>query len=180
MKYTGEINPHKYDGDWHPSPPLEDDFIDGEFHNHDDHYKDYMLTSLVKAQLVKSLQIELSRYNCKKSVQISKDTRIEIVYLDNLQLKYKFGRVKDFDTNRICLDCSDECSSEIIHISLQDIRDIEVYYGKFVLKPNKCYNDAYKDNCYCDKSYDIIYVPNSWYDQDDIDCILSWLNNVED
>ena len=70
MKYYGEINPHKFDGDWHPSPPLEDDFIDGNFHNHDNHYRDYMLTSLVKAEIVKTLKLELSRYNCKKTVPL--------------------------------------------------------------------------------------------------------------
>ncbi len=181
MKYYGEINPHKFDGDWHPSPPLEDDFIDGNFHNHNDHYRDYMLTSLVKAEIVKTLKLELSRYNCKKTVHLTKDDRVEIVYLDHLQLRYKFGRIKDLDTNRLCLDCSDECTSEIIHVSLQDIRDIEVYYGKFILRPGKCeLNDAYKNDCYCKhdepKRCDILYVPEKMYTQDDIEILLQWLN----
>lgn len=187
MEYYGEINPHKFDGDWHPKPPpLEDDFIDGNYHNHgcmNNQYKDLMLTNLVKAQIVKSLKIELSRYNSRKSVHISKDDRIEIIYMNQLDLTYKFGRVKDFDTNRICLDCSDECTSEIIHVSLSDIRDIEIYYGTFILKPNKCeHKEDYINNDYdgIDRNCNISFIPQKCYTQEDVDILLSWLSSTED
>ena len=184
MKYYGEINPHKFDGDWHPDPPEENDFIDGNYHNHgceNNQYKDLMLTNLVKAQIVKSLKIELSRYNSKKSIHLSKDDKIEIIYLNQLELTYKFGRVKDFDTNRICLDCSDDCTSEIIHVSLSDIRDIEIYYGVFVLKPNKCEND-YTNNGYNkeDHNCNISFISSKYYTQEDVDILLSWLGSTED
>lgn len=179
MKYTGEINLHAFDGDWHPEPPpKKDDFINGDYYGNcnTDKYKNLMLTNLVKADILKTLRIELQRYNSRKRISISKDDKVEIIYYEGLELKYKFGRVKDFDVNRLCLDCSNAYSSNIVNISISDIRDIEIFFGTYILDPDR--NNSYSNNngCKTDHNCDILVVPTKYYTQDDVDNLISWIN----
>lgn len=181
MKYTGEINPRHFDGDWHPEPPpKEDDMINGDYYGNCsiNKYKNLMLTNLVKADILKTLKLELQRYNSKKRVCISKDDKIEVIYYEGLELKYLFGRVKDFDTNRIALDCSNSCSSKVVNISISDIRDIEIFFGTFILDPDRNDNYCYSnnDNYKTDHNYNILVVPTKYYTQDDVDILISWIN----
>lgn len=179
MKYIPEINLRHFDGDWHPEPPDRlPDFIDKDgcgCSNKNDKYKDLMLTNLVKANILKSLRLELRRYNSVKNICITTEDKLEVVYCENLELKYAFGKVKCFDLNKICLDCSNECNSSILYIPIDNIRDIEVFYGRYVLDDSKnTYTNT--DKSLNDQNCDISVIPQKYYTQDNVDSLLSWMN----
>lgn len=179
MRYTGEINPHKFDGDWHPKPPSNnEDLINGDFQGSCDtnKYKNLMLTNLVKADILKTLRLELQRYNSRKRICISTGDKVEVIYYEGLSLKYNFGRVINFDTNRMSLDCSDSCSSSIVNISISDIRDIEIFFGTFILDPDRNNSYSNNDESINDHNYNIEVIPTKYYTQDNIDIIISWMN----
>lgn len=176
MKYRPEINLRAFDGDWHPAPPENiPGFINNICNCNEDKYKDLMLTSLVKADILKSLKLELRRYNSVKNLCITNGDKVEVVYCDSLELKYIFGKVINFDINRICLDCSNECTSKVVYIPIQNIRDIEIFYGTYILDSSK---NTYTNNngSINDQNCNIVIIPKQYYTQDNVDSLISWVN----
>lgn len=109
-------------------------------------YEKLLLGTFVEYQPVTQMKISVTRVDeneTNKEVTLSNGDKVEIIYIDKLDLRYGFGRVvRLYDTRDvIILDMSDGLQCKIQSIAIGNIRDIEIFNGTFVLYPDNNIKD---------------------------------------